>query len=226
MNIYSIITSWEEKGKQESCWDIVDNGIYAATKGPDNILGTNDDANIISMSFYGIADCNPSQSYLPKLHEAIQYAYNDNVVMVSIVGNLGDDLQRNESIWPAGFDEVIGVGATDINDKIASFSTTGPFVEVVAPGVDIESTFNSTNTDLSKYTYIRNNYAMSSGTSLAAPHVVGVISLILAKYGKLPVGTFYDKDTTTIRGILHSTAIDLGSKGYDQVYGYGLVQFK
>jgi hypothetical protein len=51
------------------------------------------------------------------------------------------------------------------------------------------------------------------------------VSLLIAKYGHLPVGSFNDNSSTTIRGLLHSMALDLGPQGYDQEYGYGLVQF-
>ncbi|NJE79616.1 S8 family serine peptidase, partial [Thermococcus sp. GR4] len=104
---------------------------------------------------------------------------------------------------------------TDSTDAIAYFSNLQP--EISAPGVDILST------------YPDDSYETLSGTSMATPHVSGVVALIQAayynKYGKvLPVGTFDDMNTNTIRGILHVTADDLGDPGWDIYYGYGIVR--
>lgn len=228
-NLYSIVTTWTETTSTvgpQTCWKFIKNGIIAAVNGPDGIAGTEDDTDIINLSYHGDNSSQLFLDYLPELHDAIKYAYNHNVVIVAPTGNINDNLLINNTVWPAAFSEVIAVGATDINDNLASFSNTGPFVEVVAPGVDIESTFNGTNIDQSCYICTKEGVVTSSGTSFAVAHVVGIISLIIAKYGKLPIGNFNDFNSSTIRGILHSTAIDLGDKGYDMKYGYGLVQFE
>ncbi|HDH44890.1 MAG TPA: hypothetical protein ENG66_05820, partial [Thermococcus sp.] len=101
------------------------------------------------------------------------------------------------------------------NDQVPWWSNRG--VEVSAPGVDILST------------YPDDTYETLSGTSMATPHVSGVVALIQAayynKYGHvLPVGTFDDLTTSTVRGILHVTADDLNSDGGDAYYGYGIVR--
>jgi subtilisin family serine protease len=105
---------------------------------------------------------------------------------------------------------VIAVGATNHDDLITSFSNTGSYLEVAAPGYRVYSTW--------KY----GKYRSMSGTSMSCPHVAGLVALIIAEYGKLPVGDFNDKGMNTIRGILHHTALDLGTEGWDPAFGYGL----
>ncbi len=190
-------------------------GIEQALLGPDGVLDADGDgvivgdpdddaAEVISMSLGGPAD----DQYL---HDMIIKAYNYGVVIVAASGNEG----ASSPSYPAAYPEVIAVGASDINDEIASWSNRQP--EVSAPGVDILST------------YPDDSYETLSGTSMATPHVSGVVALIQAayynKYGKvLPVGTFDDMTKDTVRGILHITADDIGPKGWDVDYGYGIVR--
>lgn len=190
-------------------------GIEQAVLGPDGVLDADGDgivvgdpdddaAEVISMSLGGPSD----DQYL---HDMIIQAYNYGVVIVAASGNEAAD----QPSYPAIYPEVIAVGATDSTDAIAYFSNLQP--EVSAPGVDILST------------YPDDTYESLSGTSMATPHVSGVVALIQAayynKYGKvLPVGTFDDMSTSTVRGILHGTADDLGEAGWDIYYGYGIVR--
>ena len=188
-------------------WDDLITGIDLAMRGPDGIKGTADDADVISMSLGASSD--PGQA----VHDKIIEAYNAGIVLVAAAGNEGDgDPSTEEISYPAAYPEVISVGAIDKDDNVASFSNTGFHVEVVAPGVDIYSTYKN------------GGYDTLSGTSMATPHVSGLIALFIAMNGKLPVGTFDDTGTNTIRGWLHSTALDLGPSGWDPAYGYGLIQ--
>ncbi|AFN03482.1 subtilisin-like protease [Pyrococcus furiosus COM1] len=178
-----------------------------ADKDGDGIIaGDPDDdaAEVISMSLGGSAD----DTYL---HEIIKKAYEAGIVIVAAAGNEG----ASSPSYPAAYPEVIAVGATDINDQVPYWSNRQP--EVSAPGVDILST------------YPDDTYETLSGTSMATPHVSGVVALIQAayylKYGKvLPVGTFDDMSTNTVRGILHLAVDDLGDPGWDIYYGYGIIR--
>ena len=187
-------------------WSDLVTGIYLACQGPDGIEGTEDDADVISMSLGG-------SSAPEEVHDAIIHAYNLGIVIVAAAGNDGDgDPSTEEISYPAAYPEVIAVGATDKDDSVASFSNTGSYVELTAPGVDIYSTYKN------------GGYDTLSGTSMACPHVAGLVALIIAINGKMPVGSFDDTGTDTIRGYLHSTALDLGPSGWDPAYGYGLIQ--
>ncbi|MBD3190504.1 MAG: S8 family serine peptidase [Candidatus Heimdallarchaeota archaeon] len=143
------------------------------------------------------------------IETAGQNAYAAGVLLVAASGNDGAAVG-----YPAAYPEFIAVGATDSSDNIASFSNYGPELEISAPGVSILSTTP---------TYLEGrgpfnpspNYDTLSGTSMATPHVSGVAALV------------YSADLTQtngdVRNVLTSTAEDLGASGWDQYFGYGLV---
>ncbi|RLC79204.1 MAG: hypothetical protein DRJ03_23935 [Chloroflexi bacterium] len=149
-------------------------------------------ADILSNSWGGLS---PSEV----IHDAIEYAYENNVLVVAAAGNEG----IKQKVYPAAYDEVIAVTATDSNDDPAWFTSFGDWVEVAAPGVDIYSTVWDDS-----YTYM-------SGTSMACPHVSGVAALILSQFPNMT------KDW--VRAQLRCTADDLGDPGFDEYYGYGRV---
>ena len=155
-------------------------------------------AKVISMSLGGSSDS-------IALHSAVDAAYANNVLVVAAAGNSGNKPGKGDNVgYPARYDSVIAVAATDSNDKRASWSSTGPKVEISAPGVSVKSTWLGTG------------YNTISGTSMATPHVSGVAALIWYSNGLLT--------SSQVRDILDSTAQDLGATGRDNLYGYGLVR--
>jgi subtilisin family serine protease len=139
----------------------------------------------------------------PIVEEAIKKAVEKNITVVAAAGNSG----INTYEYPAALEGVIGVGATNAKNELADFSTYGPAVDVVAPGEDIYSSVY----DIDK----KSTFAKISGTSMATPMVTATVAMLLSKNPKL---TPYE-----INYILNKTAKDLGEKGYDFKYGYGLV---
>ena len=123
------------------------------------------------------------------------------VTNIASAGNSGAG--TNTVGFPAQYDSVMAVAATDSANVRASFSSTGPAVEISAPGVNIYST------------YLNDGYTYMSGTSMAAPHVAGVAALVVACGITNP---------TSVRQRIRDTALDLGAAGLDQEYGYGLVR--
>ncbi len=122
----------------------------------------NNGADVISMSLGG--------GYSQVMEDAVDYAYSKDVVIVAAAGNS----DTNAKHYPAGFDKVIAVAATDQNDDRAHFSNYGNWVDLAAPGVSILSTLRN------------DNYGSYSGTSMACPHVSGLAALILTKDPTLP----------------------------------------
>lgn len=123
------------------------NGItYAADNG----------ATIINMSFGRSTES-------AALKSAIEHAKSKGAILVAASGNDG----VASVAYPAAYDEVIAVGSVDNGDNRASFSNYGPALDVVAPGISIRTTSDSSN-----------GYLSVSGTSMSAPLVSGGLGLI------------------------------------------------
>ncbi|XTP56557.1 S8 family peptidase [Niallia sp. Krafla_26] len=155
-----ILKALDQNGAGDLSWII--NAIeYAISwRGPNN-----ERVRVISMSLGG--------PHNEEEHKAIQKAVANHILVICAAGNEGDgDHRSNEFSYPASYPEVISVGAVDYDFQPAYFSNTNPEVDLVAPGVDILST------------YVQSRYAVLSGTSMAAPHVSGAAALILNKAEK------------------------------------------
>jgi len=131
--------------------DVIEAMQYARTKG----------ARVVNASYAG-ADFSQAE------YDEISLLNDSGILMVVAAGNEGADNDRLPS-YPAGYDlpNIIAVAATDRNDRLASFSNFGAAtVHVAAPGDSIFST------------YVNNDYAFGSGTSMAGPHVSGLAALV------------------------------------------------
>ncbi len=105
---------------------------------------------------------------IPVIEDAIDYVNSKGGICVFAAGNSNDDTQHYS---PANMQSVITVGATDSEDRRAGFSNWGSSVDIAAPGVDIFSLNFKTS-----------NYRMDSGTSMACPHVAGLVALYLKNH--------------------------------------------
>lgn len=139
-------------------------------------------------------------------YAAVRYAHQNDVVIVCAAGN-----ENGPVNYPAAYPETIAVGAVTANGTRAPYSNFGPQLDVVAPGGDAQALILSTYpVYLSPYT----KYVGIAGTSMAAPHVTGLIALMISQ-GIVGV--------ENIKNVLRRTAVDLGPSGYDIYYGAGLV---
>jgi thermitase len=166
-------------------------------------------ANVINMSL-------GATSYSNTLQNAVNYAINNNVTIVASMMNTNS----NTVNYPAGFSNVIAVGATNPNDTRSSpffwssstGSNYGNHISVVAPGNYIYGLDYESNTNYSRYW---------GGTSQAAPHVTGLVSLLLAQNPK--------RTPSQIKSIIETTAEDQvgnpneDTPGWDRYFGHGRI---
>jgi hypothetical protein len=149
-------------------------------------------ARVINMSFAGPSD--------PRLRDALQKAYKKGIVLVAAAGNAGPN---SPPLFPAADPSVIAVTATDVDDALFSGANRGNHVAVAAPGVDV------------LVPAPEGAYQFTTGTSVAAAEVSGVVALMLERNPTLT--------PADVRRILMATAKDLGPKGRDPGFGAGLV---
>jgi subtilisin family serine protease len=149
-------------------------------------------ADVINLSLGG-----PGASAV--LQDAVDYATVNDVVVIAAAGNDGD----TEPHFPAACKGVVAVGAIDNAGNLASFSSRGPWIRVVAPGVSIMTTTRGSG------------YGLGTGTSFSSPLVAAVAFLLRAA----------DPNATqaSIVARLEDSADDLGPGGFDSLFGHGLV---
>jgi len=171
---------------------------------PDGDPGTNDQPDIVNNSWGGIIG---GDTWFSATVDAWRAA---GIYPVFSIGNAGPDASTAHS--PGDYQQVLGVGATDINNNIAAFSSRGPSAwgqikpNVSAPG------------DTVTVPQAGGGYKTWSGTSFACPHVAGAAALVLQAQPEIAVRALDDITT-----VLQDTAVDLGAVGPDNDYGWGLI---
>ena len=142
----------DKNGAQGTTFNILKGLDWAASK----------HARIVNMSFAGPAD--------PMLRDMLANAHAHGIVLIAAVGNAGP---RSPPLYPAADRDVIGVTATDADDKLLPQANRGPQVAVAAPGVMVLEPAPDAG------------YQITTGTSVAAAHATGVAALLLARDPKL-----------------------------------------
>ena len=148
-------------------------------------------AQVINMSFAGPRD--------PLVQQALAAASARGIVLIAAAGNAGPN---SPPLYPAAYPGVIAVTATDSDDALFSGANRGKYIAVAAPGVDVLVTGTGAA------------YQFTTGTSVAAAEVSGIVALLMERNPALT--------PNDVRRILMGTAKHLGPKG-DQQFGPGLV---
>lgn len=133
------------------------------------------------------------------LRAAIRRASRKGAIIVASAGN--DGPKNNDIDYPARYRETIAVAATNRGNKVASFSSRGPGIDLAAPGVNIYST------------WLKGGYAYESGTSMSSPHVSGCAALLKAT-----------RPRSSARSIVNRLKASARRVGTRRSAGNGLVQ--
>ena len=166
-------------------------------------------ADVLNMSLGG-------ETRSSTMEDAVTYAYEHGVLVVAAAGNSYEE--GNATSYPAAYDHVLAVAATDDEDEHASYSNSGSYVDVAAPGGDPSGNTDTNPNHWILSTYYRssgNSYVWMSGTSQAAPHVAGLAALLLSLNPSLSPDDLTD--------IIENTAVDVQDTGWDEFSGYGRI---
>jgi len=169
-------------------WDVIAAGIVGCV---------DDGAHIVSLSLGGTTGATI-------LEDAVNYAWDQGVLVVASAGNSGPC--TNCVSYPAKYASAIAVGCTTGWRTVCAFASSGPEVDLVAPGDNILSTWHTSDAA----------YRYQGGTSMSAPHVAGVAALVKSVH---PTFT-----NAQIRSTLETQAEDVDAPGVDNASGQGLVR--
>lgn len=154
-----------------------------------------------------------------------QNTYNEARARGVIIAAAAGNEANNTPSYPAAYDGVVSVSAVDINKNLAYYSNFGSTIDIAAPGGDSrrdingdghpDGIFSTRGNDANGS--VQYTYQFQQGTSMAAPHVAGVVALMKAVNPQLTPELF---DQLLVQGSLTE---DLGATGKDGNYGHGLI---
>ncbi|MEE1012765.1 MAG: S8 family serine peptidase [Clostridia bacterium] len=165
----------------------------------------NYDCDVINMSLGFVGES-------PEVQAAVNFALSKGVIVVSAVGNTTDG-NGNAIHYPAGYDQVIGVAGVDSSKVHVSTSVVNESVDICAPGKLVYTTLNN-----GSWGAVYSSGTKVTGTSFAAPHVAGAAAVLK--------GIDPDLTSAEFQSLIENTSVDLGAKGYDTSYGFGLMDVK
>lgn len=137
------------------------------------------------------------------MYEAVVSAFGRGSIVVAAAGN--ERLGGDPPIYPAGFPHVLTVGATDINDQPSEFSSTGPAIDLAAPGERIPWQ-DPTNPAL---------WQTANGTSFSSPQVAAATAWVWTARAGIEKTQLFD--------LMRNSARDIGPRGFDRRTGQGLL---
>ncbi|WP_432464017.1 S8 family peptidase [Agarivorans sp. QJM3NY_33] len=195
-------------------YDISQAILYAAGLSNASGLLPKQAASVINMSLGGTSSSSV-------LNDAVQAAVAQGVIVVAAAGNESS----SQASYPAALANVIGVSAVDASQTITSYSNYGSYIDIAAPGGNSSVDLDGDGYGDGVYsTYVNQrgasltaSYQYLNGTSMASPHVAGVVALMKQLNPNLNTADFLNLLAS------ESLSDDIGAVGRDDKYGYGLL---
>lgn len=181
--------------------------IFAASvffQAPDQVPGASTDSLVAALDWLTLQQVdvvNMSLAGPPNalLERALAALAENGPMVVAAVGNAGPSAKP---LYPAAYEGVVGVTAIDRDKRVFRYANRGPQVDFAAPGIDV------------KVADAGGSWRLESGTSMASPQVAVIIAY--ARHAS-------DLPANALLELLTSNAEDLGRKGFDTVFGHGLI---
>lgn len=229
---YKVMDSWEEGA--ESTW--VTAAIIQAAKDGVDVIN-------VSLGTYKSLKNPEDRAIVESFQRAVKFAHKKGAIVVASAGNENTDLKeaftqdKNVHLPGGGSSFILNVSATDKDNKLASYSNYGR-ITVAAPGGDygayweteqlldpLAMTLTTYPTDLpqpylSQLLGLPPGYVFTMGTSVAAPKVSGAVGILIAEQREKGIKPLSFND---INYILKKSSLDIGEKGQDSYFGYGLI---
>jgi serine protease len=197
--------------------DIMECMKYAAGLPNDSSTVPSQVADVINMSLGGGSPSQAEQTIVDQVRDV-------GVIIVAAAGNEN----TNTLSYPASYDGVISVSAVGPDKSLASYSNFGSKIDVAAPGGDFDASgdgvYSTSGDDTSEGRAIDYVYSFSRGTSMASPHMAGVVALMKAVYPDSATEPFDDFLMTSLaQGIITEDLAGNGLAVPDDQFGYGLI---
>ncbi len=208
--IMPLRTLTEDEDNSGNTYDLIQAIRYAA--------GLSNDANQLPQRPADIINLSLGfDGPIPSIENLINTITDRGVIVIAASGNES----ASQVTYPAAYDNVFAVGATDLEGRVTSYSNTGSALDLVAPGGDMRVDLNGDGyPDGILSTGMNGNtpaYTFLEGTSMATPHVAGVFALMKAVNPELSP---FDLKALLSQGALTD---DIGDNGRDDESGWGLI---
>ena len=206
------------RGGAGTDYDIAQGIRFAAGLSNDSGTVPDQPADVINLSLGG-------PGFAQVLADAVAAAGEAGVIIVAAAGNENSDADNS---YPAAFDDAVSVGAVDSSRHRAPYSNVGSTVAVTAPGGDVQEDANGDGFGDGVLSTIALDeggfdYTFYEGTSMASPHVAGVVALMKAVNPELTPLDFDRLLAGTHPGTTLRITEDLGAPGRDSLFGHGLI---
>jgi hypothetical protein len=203
-------------GKTDA-YDVAQGILYAAglpaDDGSGGVVQASSAASVINLSLGG-------SGTTTDLEDAVVSASNAGALIVASAGNSSS----SGAHYPSDYPQVISVSAVGPDTLLASYSNYGSNIDIAAPGGDFQDGLDMSHPNTQTFGVLSCMWDFSQsapvavwahGTSMAAPHVSGVAALLLAQQPSLTA--------TQLRARLIDYAVDMGTSGWDEEYGAGVL---